>query len=102
MAPETDKKCTRPGCTRTLRRHNAKGVCSDRKVCGGTAEATETAKPKPPTVPKPEQAQEVHGVALAQFHVVARALGFNAEEILDQLATSWMESLGEQLRGAAQ
>lgn len=95
---QMEQKCQRPGCTRTLRSNNRKGVCADRNVCEGTDDGA----PRPPPATKPVAVAKAPDaeLSLEKFRLVATTLGFNADEILAQLAAGWLESLGEQLREA--
>lgn len=98
MNDELDvKTCLRPGCGKTLRRDNAKGVCSTN--C------------KSPDAPLGQQSREVNGgdststsapsssprvstdSALKRFKLVAAALGKNPEAILEEFAEEWLEQV---------
>lgn len=114
-----ERFCAEPRCGTKLRSHNKNpdglcGKCSRglikhlRPVDGASGDDQTAASPpkKKAQVKKPKHADvaerdtESLDDALAKFHVVAKALGFNSEEVFAQLVTGWMATLGEQVRAS--
>lgn len=91
------KTCSRPGCEKKLRRTNTTGMCatgchspeappSSRKV------GTHTGPQR--TAPKRAQAK---GGALDRFRTVADGLGYSADKLLEEFASSWLAALREKV-----
>jgi hypothetical protein len=94
--------CPTPGCGRKLRRHNTKGICG---YCQTGARrhlkrTDESPIEEAPVEETPAEAKEADRIAksIETFCIVARALGFAPDEILEQLVTEWMRSVGESVR----
>lgn len=100
------KTCARSGCGRRLRSDNVKGVCSMLKNCGGSGEAPpKTTEPKtairrevfitPLDPPSPEGSP---AETLRRFRLLAEAIGFDPDEALAELASSWLARAGSAVR----
>lgn len=100
--------CTRTGCTKTLRKDNAKGVCSSN--CG-SPEAPPAQRAKGVKAPTAlaknaeiddselthDEADEAPGTALKKFREVAEVVGLDADKVLEEFAQSWLAGLREKL-----
>jgi hypothetical protein len=95
------KTCSRPGCEKKLRSTNTTGVCatgcrspeappSSRKV--GTHAGTRAGST---TRPKAKAG------AMECFRSVAEGLGYSADELLEEFASTWLAALREKVDEAA-
>lgn len=98
--------CSRPGCTKSLKSNNVKGMCSS-GCLSPDAPASVRAKSSPPTNPfsleagftytasSKSPAAELRAAAgpVARFRMVAEALGLDPEAILNEFAQAWLDEL---------
>ena len=87
--------CTRPGCGKTLRSNNTKGVCGSGCLSpdAPASHRTTSAKRASPKV----SARVPDFGALDRFRTVAEALGKNPEAILSEFAEGWLQALRDQV-----
>lgn len=112
--PAEKRVCARPGCKKSLRSDNTKGVCSVRKACGGVdadldEEVTRAAAADKPyevevvrrTAPPPmKRKSSAAGASLTleRFRLLTEALGLDADELLAQFAEGWLDKAREAVR----
>jgi DNA-binding SARP family transcriptional activator len=101
-------QCSRSGCSKQLRAHNTKGVCSSgcespdapfAAQAAGVKRApasTSAARAIAEAVEEADDKQEniAHAAVLAKFRTVAEALGFDPDEVLAEAAEQWIEAAG--------
>ena len=92
-----DKTCTK--CGKKLRADNSKGLCGDwtacRKRASGGASSPPAAK-----APKPRKSTAPADV-VERFKTVANALGYDADELLEEYCEGWLADLKSKVDGAA-
>ncbi len=97
--------CTRRGCTKNLRKDNAKGVCSSNcrspdaplAVQANDIEAS-ARKPYSKEITEPADEGEP-GSAMKKFREVTEVVGLDADKVLEEFAQSWLDGLREKLEG---
>jgi len=95
--------CSRSGCTKKLRKDNAKGVCSS-NCDSPEAPAAQRAKGIGAAAPKHEAAKEIyapeklsHAETIKIFRDVAEAVGRDPDEMIAEFAQAWLDGLREKL-----
>ncbi|MDP2270934.1 MAG: hypothetical protein Q8K32_09405 [Archangium sp.] len=92
--------CTRRGCTKNLRKDNAKGVCSSNCLSPEAPLAVRAHDVEESTAAAPAQKDEGEpGSAMKKFREVAEVVGLDADKVLEEFAQSWLDGLREKLEG---
>lgn len=78
-----DKFCSRSGCTKKLRSNNTTGMCAT------GCESSESGGGK-----KAKRSSDV----MRRFKLVARALGKNPDEVLEEAAQGWLNAVLEAVK----
>ena len=100
--------CSRPGCSKPLRKHNSSGQCSSnclspeappakraKGVEGSTVTPSQSRKPAAKRAPRSQ------GDALERFRTVMTALGKDPEEMLAEFAEEALTALRTRLEEGA-
>lgn len=93
---EAGKTC--PHCGKRLRADNKRGACSKCLRSGNRKGAVSPASKEAPR--PPVAAVEVKGTAVSRFKIVAGALGFDGEGMLEEYAKTWLDGLRQAWLGA--
>ena len=85
--------CSRPGCTKTLRKNNTTGMCGS-GCLSPEAPPAKRAKDTGGLYPRPKAAKAAPGLSdLEKFRLLNELIGLRPDEVLNEFAHEWLELL---------